>query len=665
MAYFAARITSLSMDIRSSWRAIAANLLILPRIMLMKTLIAFLVEPMRGSRFRGMLGFSVVFGLLGVLACGSPGPPVDSPASPVEIDAPTVLLVTVDTLRADRLGCYGYEDAGTPHIDRLAAAGTLFQRAQTTAPLTVPAHASILTGRTLPAHGVINNGTHALPEDIPTLTEALAAEGYATGAFVSSPVLARRYGLARAFDRYDDKIPKGQARQGLVVHYEERSGVQTATRALAWLADQGDKPAFLWVHLWEPHALYRPPSPFRERFPDDPYQGEVSAADDAVRRLVEGLESVGRGKRSLTIITSDHGESLGAHGESTHGLFLYREVMRVPLVFYGPSFGIVAAERSEAVSLADIAPTVLDLLAIDQGKLEGADGLSLAAFLRGEEGRLLRDGVFAESHLPQIEFGWSGLRAFVDQDYKLVDAPRRELFDLEKDGGEARNLAAEQPKVVDKMLRALRRGLHRARENAPELSAEKGTSAEERSTLQQLGYVASGRRQSDGELVQPDGVDPKDRVGFVERYDEALAMMRNGRPSEAVSAFEELAKRDPDNPSVGFQLGQAQVLAGDLEGALVSFRRAIEIDPGFSLVWYRIGQILDNQGDAEGAEAHYRQAIKTDPLSLEVRKALGSLLGEQERFREAVAVLEPARRLDPSDKAVAADLERFWARLGR
>ncbi len=610
----------------------------------------------RDSSFRPARA-GLLFALGAMLALVAGCGPREEPSPPAP---PTVVLVTIDTLRADRLGCYGRDGAGTPHLDRLAAEGARFALAQATAPLTLPSHASILTGRTVPAHGVRNNGTFALPGAVETIGEVFRAAGWETGAFVSSQVLARRYGLDRGFDVYDDRVPRPSARAGLVVHYGERPGRVTVDRALAWLATRR-KPAFLWVHLWEPHYPYAPPPPFRERYADDPYQGEVAAADAAVGRLVDGIGALRKGGRLLVAVVADHGESLGEHGESTHGVFVYGATIHVPMIVWGPGHRVRPGVIPEPASTADLAPTLLDLLGMPP--LDGADGVSWADRLRGEAQEKPRLAAFAESHEPFLEFGWSGLRTVVFDHWRFIDAPREELYDLAADPGETDNVALRRPAIVGTARELLADLLRRARAVAPAADAGRGVSEEDLAELRSLGYAASGRRGGGGRLVDPGRPDPKDRVDFLGRYDRAMALLGRGKVEEAIQVFEALAREDPRNPSLLLQWGQALILAKRVPEARKVYERLVTVDPEFGLGWYRLGQVRDNLGDLAGAEAAYRKAIEVDPLAVDPRKALASLLAERGRVREAIDVLEAARDLDPGDEAIRRDLERFWRRL--
>jgi arylsulfatase A-like enzyme len=611
------------------------------------------IDP-RGRRLTALALLAAA--LLGSAACGSGGdgaPPATGPQ--------TVLLVTVDTLRADRVGCYGKRDAGTPALDGLAAGGARFEAAQSTAPLTLPAHASLLAGRTLPAHGVYDNGTFALPEAIPVVAEAFEKAGWATAAFVSSPVLARRYGLARGFAHYDDEIRKPQAQSGIVMFYDERAGTETVARALAWLAAQGDRPALLWVHLWEPHAPYTPPPPFAARYPDDPYQGEVAAADAALAELLAGIERAGRRGRLLAIATADHGEGLGEHGEPTHGVYLYNATLQVPLVVSGPAWGVRrGAAIAEPVSAADVAPTLLELAGLPP--LPGADGYSLAAALTGKGPLPERPGVLAESHLPQLEFGWSGLRAVVRGELKLIDAPRPELFDRARDPGEVNDLAGARAGEVAALREAATDLLRRARAGAPEGGSSRSATSEELAQLQALGYAGSGRRSVGGSLVDPAALDPKERARFLELHDRAAELARTGRQAEALAFFAELERIEPRNPSLLFQYGQALIVAGRHEAAIAVFSRAVAVDPGFGMAWYRLGQLLDARQDAAGAETAYRRAIEADPVALEPRKALAGLYASRRRFAEAADLLDEVLALEPGDAVLREQAERMRAR---
>ncbi len=578
--------------------------------------------------------------------------------------APTVVLVSIDTLRADRLGCYGRNNAQTPNIDRLAIGGALFMRAQTSAPITLPAHASLMTGRSLPGHGVNDNLTYVLPPEIPALAESFKKGGYATGAFVSAALLGARYGLARGFDRYDDAMPKAAPTGGAVFNFGERPGRATVDQALSWLATQQRAPAFLWVHLWEPHAPYTAPREFAALFPGDPYQAEVAAVDAAVGQLVDGIAALRGDGKLLVVVVGDHGEALGEHGEQTHGIFLYQATMHVPFVVHGPGWGVKAGRVEPPVGLVDVMPTLLDLAKLPTPG--PTDGVSLAPVLAGTApAPPAGHGLLAESHVPRIEHGWSGIRAYVDGDLKLIDAPRPELYDLASDPRETRNLVEARTPDATGVRTAMTDHLRRSKASAPSASAKRSATEEEIAMLNSLGYASSGRPDSgdDGPLVDPKGVDPKDRIAFITQLDTAMAMVQSGKAPAAVPMLRALRKQEPENVSVLTQLGQGLILTGALDEALAVFRETVRIAPAYGLGWHRIGQLLDHKKDLAGAEQAYQRAIETDPLDTTLYKALAGILDERGRTKEAVTLLEHAQRIDPADTAIPRDLAAFKAKL--
>ncbi|TMB54282.1 MAG: hypothetical protein E6J47_08285 [Chloroflexi bacterium] len=345
-----------------------------------------------------------------------------------------VVLVTIDTLRADRLGCYGFAGIETPEIDRLAREGVLFERVTTAVPLTLPAHASIFTGLLPPHHGVRDNGGFFLDASKTTLAERLRGAGYATGAFVGAWVLESKWGLARGFDTYADKFDLSKYRV-ISLGTVQKKGDEVMDGALAWLETVRKRKFFAWVHLYDPHTPYDPPEPYRSRHPGEPYLGEVAYTDHVVGRLLDWLRNGGLMERTLVVLTADHGESLGEHGEATHGFFIYGSTTQVPLIVRTP-WGHRGRNRSPVASV-DIFPTVLDLVGVAP---EGAiDGRSL---VRAVMDRAVEVGhaSYVETYFPRYHFGWQHLRGLRDGVHQFVEAPRPELYDLEKDPGETTNV---------------------------------------------------------------------------------------------------------------------------------------------------------------------------------------------------------------------------------
>jgi len=396
---------------------------------------------------------------------------------------PDLLLITIDTLRADRLGCYGDERAQTPVLDGLAAAGVRFTAAAAPAPITLPSHASLLTGRYPAAHGTLNNGTFALPASETTLAELLTDAGYRSAAFLGAYPLAHPFGLGQGFALYDDRFEKqAQSAGGPLVQRSERRAAQVTDAALGWLRSQtGDDPIFTWVHYFDPHADYDPPPPFDAVA--DPYRGEIAYADREIGRLLDGLADLGRRDRTLIVVASDHGEAFGEHGVAYHGLFIYEQTIRVPLIFHWPDRLPGGEVVEEVVSLVDVLPTLCSLL----GLVEPANvqGLDLVPVLEGS-GELERDAVLIENRLPNLEFGWSPLFGVRTGRFKYIAAPREELYDLAVDPGENDNLADREHAQLE-TSRELLEELLAESESIASGDAGRGLDAEAMARLRGLG----------------------------------------------------------------------------------------------------------------------------------------------------------------------------------
>ncbi len=332
-----------------------------------------------------------------------------------------VVIVTLDTTRADRLSVYGFMDASMPALDRLAREGVVFDQATSVAPLTLPAHASLFTGLLPPAHGVRDNGDPALAATHTTLAEALSAQGFRTGAFVAASVLEADRGLAQGFGTYRSDASEDRR----TPERRQRRADEVITDAMRWLDELGGSRFFLWAHLYDPHRPYDPPEPFRSRFVD-PYIGEIAFADSQIGRLLDDLDRRQLLDQTIVIVAGDHGESLGEHGERDHGIFVYESVLRVPMMIRAP--GAKARRVGAVVRLTDVMPTVLDLLGFPAPDM---DGVSLVDLVSGQKDTLDLEA-YSESFYPQ-RFGWSPLRAVREGRYKLIDAPRPELYDLERD----------------------------------------------------------------------------------------------------------------------------------------------------------------------------------------------------------------------------------------
>jgi arylsulfatase A-like enzyme/Flp pilus assembly protein TadD len=567
---------------------------------------------------------------------------------------PNLLLVTLDTVRADRLGCYGYAAAETPRLDRLAGEGIRFARAASPAPLTLPAHASLLSGLLPPHHGLRNNGAGSYPEGTATLATLLTDAGYRTGAFIGAFVLDRRFGLARGFEVYDDEIERDPG-AGVVLE-AERPGRQVVDRALAWLGQEDPRPFFLWVHLYDAHAPYEPPPAQRTRHPDRPYDGEIAAVDEAVGRLLAELDRRGLGGRTVVAVAADHGEGLGEHGEQTHGLLLYETTLRVPLLLRAP--GVPARVVETPVSLVDLAPTLAGLLgrafpAPAAGTLDGRD---LSTALRAGEEPAPAD-LYAETRYPAL-FGWSPLAALRRRDLKYIAAPAPELYDLRRDPGETRNLAGStgQARGFADRLADIEAGTAVPRPPTPD--------AETRARLSSLGYAAGGEAPAAG--GRPGGApDPKTMVGLFQRFERANARLSAGGVVEALAELEALVAADPRNPVFRGKLAQAWREKGEMEKAVPLYRQAAQEAPGDPEAWYNLGSALHEAGLAAEARAALERALGLDDSRPEVHNTLGIVLLAEGNAEGARREIERAVALDPGDAQALNNLGNVLRSLGR
>jgi len=614
---------------------------------------------------------------------GSP-PPAGRPLS--------LLLVTLDTTRADHLGIYGYQRARTRHIDQLAREGVRFEWAFSPAPITLPAHASILTGLYPFAHGVRNNGNFYLSDKFETLTTILRRRGYRTAAFVSSFILDRRYGLARGFETYDDRM-EGESPQVLALEAERR-GDRTALALDAWLAKNAavqPAPFFAWLHLYDPHEPYHAPPPFGPAFADSPYDGEIAFDDAIVASVMDKLGQLGLKDHTLVAIIGDHGESLGEHGEETHTMFVYDAAIRVPFILWRP--GVVPAGRVviEPVRATDLAPTVLELL--EAPPLQTDHGRSLVPLIRGA-----RDDrtppIYAETLVPQLYNNWAPLRTVRDERWKLIEAPRPELYDVSADPGETRNLYADRTQAAHGLEEELRRLTGGA-------SGAMSVGKMDRETLEKLaslGYIGAGAEPSPSPkpALRPD---PKDMIGVFNRLRAANSAVRDRRFSEALPILQEILGKDPRNAFAQLVLGSAHMGMGDYHAAIARYRKyldlvptssyahqwmaicylrlgdrqnavreadaALAIDPRFSDARILKGGVLAGRGDYPGALAELRTAVEADPAKPMLRLDLAKVLTEAGQEGEAQAQYEAALKIQPDYAPALSGMGALYAKQGK
>ena len=573
-----------------------------------------------------------------LLACACTTPPRD--ATPPAAAPRHLVLITIDTLRADRVGAYGYGRARTPNIDALAARGVRFAHAFATAPITLPSHASLMSGRYPPGHGARHNGLR-VDANVPTLAKTLSAAGFATGAFVSAFPLDRRFGLSPGFNVYSDQLPR--ARSGRPEN--ERPGRDTVNDAVAWLSKErsSSRRLFLWLHLFEPHAPYGQPG--SQRSIADRYDDEVAESDTQMGRLLQALGD--EAKDAVIVVASDHGEAFGEHGEVTHSLFVYDTTLRVPLVIAGP--GVAARTVEGPVALVDVAPTVLPLL-----RLKGfdSDGVDLAAAMTGGEVPV-RD-LYAESFAPLLDFGWSPLRSVRSRALKYIEAPRPELYDTATDPAEEHDLSStETPRVAELRDRIAR--YSDARIDPAQLAS---ADREARARLQALGY-ASGRGGSSAG-ARPD---PKDRRTIAARLSEVTSGELQGAALE--KALRQILADDPKNPQANLRLGYVLLESERCAAAMPFLQAAIVAQVPSADAHLGLALCQVNARHPDQALTTLREAMRVEPDNPVVLANLGMLLSDGGNHREGIELLQRALTLDPLLDAARFNLARVYARAGQ
>ncbi len=574
-----------------------------------------------------------------------------TPVTPPRPARPNVVLITLDTTRADRIGGYGYAGAVTPSLDRLARDGARFVQALSPAPLTLPAHATVMTGQNPYGHGVRNNGYFVLGNAVPTLAERFAAAGYDTAAFVSSFVLDRQFGLARGFTHYDDALDPPQ---GLSNSLElERRGDRTVAAAAAWLAARAPNTSyFLWVHLYDAHEPYNPPASFRAQFERRLYDGEVAFMDTLVGELL-ARAGYGAAGSPLVVVAGDHGESLGDHGESTHGLFVYESALRVPLILSWP--GVLAPRVVEpAVALADVAPTVADLAGLSP--FRDIHGESLMPMLDGAAPATDR-ALYAETFFPQFFMGWAPLRSIRHGRWKYIDAPEPELYDVAADPGETTNRATSETAEA----RGLRRRLEDAVRGKDRPSASAiGSDAQRK--LAALGYVSAAAPRPATAGPAPD---PKRMVGVFERLTGANRALADGRPAEAAGIARDVLATDEGNHFARLVLGRAQLATGEHRAAIDTLRTYLAAVPGSADTHHWIALAHLRLGDRVSALAEEEATLALDPRHGAALSLRAGLLFSAGRRAEGVQSLADAVAADPLNQALRVSYADLLADAGR
>jgi arylsulfatase A-like enzyme/Flp pilus assembly protein TadD len=630
-----------------------------------------------------------------LLSCGS------AFCQPQPASTTPVLLITVDTLRADRLGCYGARRVRTPAMDALAADGVRFAEALAQVPITLPSHAVILTGTYPMYNGVRDFTSPGLPPNIGLLAEAFLRHGYATAAFVSAFVLDSTWGLRRGFQTYDDHFDPRQFETRNPGNIERRAD-ETVNRLLAWLKPRASEPAterpfFVWLHLYDPHSDYNPPEPYHSRYAGHLYDGEIAYVDSQLARLFDYLRASGVYDRALIILLSDHGESLGEHGEDEHGFFVYNATLHVPLIVKLPrGQGPAGRAIQPPVGTIDVAPTLLELLRLRDPLSRQFQGRSLASLILGKSTSSERP-VYAETYYPHDSFGWSPLRALSTRRFHFIEAPRPEIYDLTADPDEKRNLYGQR-RAESEALRAQLRDFERR--YTAQASPVKGPplAPETLEKLKSLGYVAysapAGPAVATGALP-----DPKDRLrtfrsilratdlATLGRLDESNALLktvaseeprlylvpfmlaenaaRARRWTEAEQQFLACLKLSPSFQQAVMGLARAYIAQGENEQARPWLELAVHENPHNFLAYHGLGLVARHERQNDEARRHFLKAIEEKPNYAPSHQELGVALVEMQRYTEALGPLTRAAELGPENPVLDNYLGIAYANTGR
>ena len=561
-------------------------------------------------------------------------------AATPEATRPSVLLITLDTTRADRLGVYGNDGGATPRIDALASEGVVFRRAFCHTPLTIPSHVSIFTGQYPDRHGVRDNGDHFLTEDATTLAERFDTAGYATAASVGAYVTNHKWGFGQGFDDYYDHI---EANYELTdnVWQSERRGDKVVADMVGWLEEHADESFFAWVHLFDPHHPYTPPAPFDETFAKRPYLGEIAYTDHQVGVLLDTLERLGVGDRTAVVIAGDHGESFGNHKEHQHGIFVYNATTHVPLILR-PAGGTAPQWVEEAVGLIDVSPTVLGLAGLEADAAD-FDGIDLSGTVDGEQPP--RRAIYGESMYARYHFGWSEQRMIVQWPYKYIGSTRPELFEIDADAKEHDNLAESLPDKAAELAAILdARPSHESSGNTSTIDPE--TAAR----LEALGYVATQVEVEEGAVLP----DPKDKTDVLARFARGTAAMRTGNADQARKLYEEVVESEPQLVDPRCMLAQICIRTGDLDEAIRQLDEADRMAPGRTSILSLRALALAVGGRTEEALLELERALAVDNQDARVWTRMLEVLFEQQRYDEVVAKALEAEAVLPGVPAVAS-----------
>jgi arylsulfatase A-like enzyme/Flp pilus assembly protein TadD len=585
----------------------------------------------------------------------------------IDLTGANVLLVTLDTTRADRIGAYDYPEAATPHLDALANEGVLFEDTITPTAFTLPSHSSILTGLYPTYHGVRLNGGSALADVHTTLAERLADSGYRCGAFVGAFVLDGRWGLEQGFEHYDDDFEIA-GDQSLNLSGVQRPANEVVDAALSWLSREDQRPFFSWVHFYDPHTPYEPPEPYRSRFSrakasdlnvgknasadtqagrlrewleeqNALYDGEIAFADSQIGRLLEWLDDQGLADDTVVVVVGDHGEALGSHGETEHGYYVYDYAVRVPFVIKVPEGDLRGVRVQQQVRTIDILPTVLDLVGVEgPATVHGESLLPLIA----DPDRKSPSYAYSESMAPSLQYGWSPLYSLRTSDFKFIEAPRSELYDLNKDPGESINVISSFPDVADTLRSELTRILEESAAGAPEIQ-QANLDEQTLSMLAALGYVGGSSTGREG----GDLADPKDMLHLYQAVGIAAQLISEDDHAGAVRQLEGVLDEDPAIPQARLLLATSYRKVGRTDDAKALLDEFLRDDPDSVQALIAMAGILSEEGRTEEVLAISKRALAVDDRNARAYELMAGVYMGVNDHRSALPLLQKVVEIQP------------------
>jgi len=550
------------------------------------------------------------------------------------------IIITVDTLRADRIGCYGYSEVKTPTMDMFASRGVKFENCIAQTPLTLPSHTSLLTGTYPTFHGVRDNGGFLVPQEMNTLAEILQQNGYQTSAFVAAYVLDSKWGLDQGFDYYFDNFDLSKYKTISLGHVQ-RPGNEVLDEVIPWLEEHKQQRFFTWIHLYDPHTPYDPPSPYREMYPNQPYIGEIAYTDSQIARLWDYLEENGLVNNTILVFTSDHGESLGEHREKAHGFFIYQSGVHVPLIFITPFEHLNGLSRSSVVSLTDIMPTLLELARVPVP--DQVQGKSLLPLFFSESKNEYFS--YSETYYPRFHYGWSELKSYQNGRFKLIVAPKLEFYDLASDPRELNNIVDSRPEDARRLMNLIGEFIDETGKNAYELDYSH-MDEESREKLAALGYIGTFAASSSLEGRRLG--DPKEKIVIFNRLSEARELGLEGEFDRAVGMILEIIEDDPDVIDAYSSLGILYLRERKLEEAIDIFQKVLEMKPDDNNAVINISNTYTQMGKLDEAEEFILERLEFHKQDSQVYLSLGVIKNLKKEYDEAVKYFDKCIELNPS-----------------